>query len=153
MKHAQLIRDLDIPTRTNASINTLMLIEDNTVDQMICKRVIERSGCVRQLLQFHYATDALEYLASKDRPEVDAILLDINMPRMDGFEFLEAATKAYGAKFARVVVIMLTTSLAPWDAARAAKYEVVKDFLNKPLTQAHLGQISDMLQRPCGKHV
>ncbi len=56
------------------------------------------------------------------------------MPRMNGFEFLEAAAERFGPQFAKVVVIMLTTSLNPGDRQRAEAFEVVREFLNKPLT-------------------
>ena len=127
-------------------IDTVMLIDDERIDRMMYRRVIDRSGLVGQLVTFSYADEALEYLRSRDRPRIDVIFLDINMPRMTGFEFLEAATREFGAAFADLVVVMLTTSLDPRDVARARTIASVRDFVNKPLTQQHLVRAAELLR-------
>ena len=121
-----------------------MLIDDNKVDQMMYQRVIDRSGLVGKTIPFFLAVDALEFLSRKETQMPDLILLDINMPRMDGFEFLEAVSAKFGTDFAPVV-IMLTTSLDPNDEARAAQFDVVKSYLSKPLTEAHLQDLIDLV--------
>jgi len=78
-------------TEKNEKIGTLMMIDDNQIDQMLYKRIIERSGLVEKLQSFSMADEALEYLKSEPENWPDVVLLDINMPKMDGFEFLEAA--------------------------------------------------------------
>lgn len=130
---------------TPKKIRTVMLIDDEKSDQFLYKRIIERSGLVENLISYQYAEDALEYLQKNDHQKVDVIFLDINMPRMDGFEFLEAATEKFGDNFAKVIVIMLTTSLDPTDVKRANTYPAVKDFLNKPLTVEHLEKASTLV--------
>ena len=125
-------------------IGTIMVVDDNQIDQMMYKRIIDRSGLVGHTLSFPLAEDALEYLKSDALPQPDLILLDINMPRMDGFEFLEAATAQLGPNFCTVVV-MLTTSLDPRDEQRAKQIAAVKRFLNKPLTEALLEDIATLV--------
>lgn len=127
-------------------INQLMLIDDNEDDQMVYRRIIKRSGLVENFHQFFLAEEALTFLRDQACPAIDAILLDINMPGMDGFQFLEAATNEFGDSFARVAVVMLTTSLLEDDKQRASQYAIVKDYLNKPLEQAHLEKIDRMLR-------
>lgn len=119
-------------------ISNAMLIDDGEADQVLYKMVLENSGEVANVISYTYADEALEFLKQQDRPEIDVIFLDINMPRMDGFEFLEAATEEIGKDFADAVVIMLTTSLDPKDHERAKSYAVVKQFINKPLTVDHV---------------
>lgn len=140
-----------IPDDENPAIRNLMVVDDNKVDQMIYRRIIKRSGLVGQVLQFLSAEEALIHLRRVDRASVDAILLDINMPRMDGFEFLAAATDELGDSFTRMLVVMLTTSLDPGDEARASQFSVVKEYLNKPLVQNHLLQIAEYLARNATK--
>ncbi len=135
------MKDIDIPP-----INTLMLIDDSDVDQMIYRRIAQKSGLVRDLVQFLDARQALAHLNDPTTESPDLILLDINMPGMDGFEFLEAATDELGADLCPVVV-MLTTSLNPKDEVRAKSFEVVREFLNKPLTVDQLKALSQMLAR------
>ena len=127
-------------------IQTLMLIDDSEIDQMIYLRIAKKSGLVGDMVQFLDATEALRYLEQGDQSKPDLILLDINMPGMDGFEFLREATKLLGASLCPIVV-MLTTSLNPEDEVRARAFDVVKDFLNKPLTAEQLASLSQLVRR------
>lgn len=126
-------------------IKLAILIDDEKIDQRHYKRVLEKSGLVEEVLTFTYADHAFEYLKSDPEINVDVIFLDINMPRMNGFEFLEAATAEFGDTFAKIVVAMLTTSLNPDDRVRAESFTVVKDFINKPLTVEDLVHITTLL--------
>lgn len=130
------------PSKTR--IKRLMMIDDNEIDQMMYRRVIKRSGMVDEVVGFLWASEALEYLMDPASPPVDLILLDVNMPRMDGFEFLQAASDAVGPDFAPVVV-MLTTSLNPQDYDRAMKYDAVREFLHKPLCLEHITHLATLL--------
>lgn len=131
----------------NGPIDTLMLIDDSSFDQMIYRRISDKSGLVRNLIQFLDATEALAHLADPANTWPDLILLDINMPQMDGFEFLEAATEKFGVDLCPIVV-MLTTSLNPKDEQRAKSYDVVRDFLNKPLTHDQLHALCSLVRDP-----
>lgn len=125
-------------------IPTLMLIDDSEIDQMIYRRIVKKSGIVGDLLQFTEADKALAHLKDDTEVKPDLILLDINMPGMDGFEFLETATKEIGA-ISCPVVVMLTTSLNPRDEERARSFELVRDFLHKPLSVDHLKTLGRMM--------
>ncbi len=127
----------------------LMLIDDNEDDQMFYRRIINRSGLVETFCPFFMAEDALTFLRQEGPPPIDAILLDINMPGMDGFQFLDAATQEFGDNFAKIAVIMLTTSILEKDKRRASQYAIIKDYINKPLEQEHLEKIDRMLSGEC----
>lgn len=115
-------------------ITTLMLIDDSSFDQMIYRRIIQKAGVVQTLLQYLDANEALAYLDDPETPDPDLILLDINMPKMDGFEFLDCATERLGPALCPVL-IMLTTALNHRDKARAKSFDAVCDFLKKPLSK------------------
>lgn len=126
-------------------IHNLMIVDDNDIDQMLYRRLVDKSGVVENVHSFTMAQDALDFLKTPERPEIDAILLDINMPRMNGFEFLDEATRQFGRDFARIAVIMLTTSLSEQDRERANRYEVVREYIHKPLELRHLQQMDAQL--------
>lgn len=115
-------------------LDTILLIDDDETDHFFFKRLVQKSELIENVVCFHYADEALQYLQSQDRPKIDVIFLDINMPRMNGFDFLEAATNELPSSFNDSVnVVMLTSSIAPQDKARAAEFDVIKAYVNKPL--------------------
>ncbi len=131
----------------NASpkIGRLMMIDDDAVDHKLCQRLIARSGLVDEFVGFLSAEEALAHLGDAANPAVDVILLDVNMPRMNGFEFLDTAIQQLGEGFAQVVVVMLTTSLDPKDEERARSFSIVREFCHKPLLLKHLEKIHAMM--------
>lgn len=125
-------------------IGTLMIVDDNAFDQSLYARITKRSGLVESLIQFTNPKEATDYLLQDGRHMPDLVLLDINMPGMDGFEFLELMSQRFGDKMCPVIV-MLTTSLNPADEQRAARYGMVRDVLNKPLTQDTLEHLATLV--------
>lgn len=136
---------------SNGLIPRLAIIDDAEFDQMLYARLIERSGLVEELLSFFSAEEALRYFETPGSLPVDAILLDINMPGMSGFDFLEYVTANRLEEYTDVVIVMLTTSLNPADVARAEQFDLVKDYIDKPLQPPHLGRIHALLSKANSK--
>jgi CheY-like chemotaxis protein len=78
---------------------------------------------------------------NKECPTPEIIFLDINMPAMDGWEFLQKYEALPEAHKSSIIVVMLTTSFNPEDELKARKIPAVKEFRNKPLTPALLQDI------------
>lgn len=118
-------------------LNCILLIDDDEPTNFLNEMVINHSGLAEKVVPTQGGREALEYLKSTENgkhPQPDLILLDINMPAMNGWEFLEEYKKLSPEQQGKIVVIMLTTSLNPDDMDKANRIEEVKDFLNKPLT-------------------
>ncbi len=128
-------------------IARLAIIDDAEFDQLLYQRIIDRSGLVGETLCFYSAEEALNYFEKPNAAPVDVILLDVNMPGMSGFDFLDHATNKSERDYTAIVVVMLTTSLNPNDVARANSFSLVKKYINKPLEEAHLVAICDLLER------
>jgi CheY-like chemotaxis protein len=111
-----------------------MLIDDSEFDLLYGRLMIERSGIAQELLTFETAAEALRYLQRLEGHDVDIILLDINMPGMNGFEFLKAYQQLTEDEKASAVVVMLTSSPDPQDRLEAFRYDCVKGYVTKPLT-------------------
>lgn len=127
------------------NINVAMIIDDNEIDQVLYKRIIKRSNRIDNVICYSDAGEALEFLKRSDSEKIDVIFLDINMPRMNGFEFLATATAELGCAFAGAVVVMLTTSLAKEDQEHASQFNIVKAYLNKPLRIDDINYIADTI--------
>lgn len=130
----------------------VMLIDDSEADRLYTRIVLERSGAADTVVAFESAREALAVLES-GTPPVDLILLDINMPGMDGFEFLDAyarapvGTAAPGSPTGRpVAVVMLTSSPDPQDRQRALEHVCVKGYVTKPLDLDAARHLVEMLR-------
>ena len=129
-----------------ASDISVVLIDDSEMDNFVHKEVIRRSGLATVTRVFELAEPALEWLRDAPR-NVDIILLDINMPGMNGFEFLEAYDHLERRFKARRLFAMLTSSPRPDDQKTAAGFGA--SFETKPLTRDSLEQmIADLPAKP-----
>jgi len=121
-----------------------MLVDDNSHDNFFHERVIKKSNAADVIVAKQTGIEALEYLKENENDEKlhpDLIFLDINMPGMNGWEFLEEYNKLDEKAKSKVVVIMLTTSDNPDDKTKSKMLNIASDFRTKPLTEEMLEEI------------
>jgi CheY-like chemotaxis protein len=114
-------------------LKQLLIVDDSDPDLLYTKIVLEAAAVAERVLPFETALEALEYLCRPDGHDADVILLDINMPEMNGFEFLDRYERLHAEHQAHAVVVMLTSSPDPNDRARAMAYSSVKGYVVKPI--------------------
>jgi len=123
----------------------ILLIDDDPVINMINDKIITRTLPSARVTAYTHAGLALDWLrhwAESDPTQLpDLIFLDINMPEVDGWEFLDGFIALPQAVQQKTLVIMLTSSIDISDIARSRTYKPVRDFLSKPLSSDNLNML------------
>ena len=127
-------------------INCILLIDDDEPTNFLSQMIIEKADCAAEIQIAYSGERAIEYLTSQRTsisgqntyPRPDLIFLDINMPAMNGWEFLQKYNNLEKEHKGNIVIIMLTTSLNPDDRLRSKDFPDVSGFENKPLTREKL---------------
>jgi CheY-like chemotaxis protein len=126
--------------------NSVMLIDDNEIDNLINQKMIESASLSKHIFSHTGAKSAIEFLRNVEKVNdstmlPDMIFLDIDMPLMDGFQFLEEFERLGDRTKKHCKIVMLTSSINPQDVSRAKKYTYVQQYLNKPLTAENLEKL------------
>jgi len=134
-------------------LKTVLLIDDSDYDNLFHERVIRKSELVENVIIKTSGKEALDYLIenqkqSKENPDI--IFLDINMPGMNGWEFLEQYQKLEESGKSKVVLIMLTSSDNPNDIAKSKEYPEITDYKIKPLSSPVLEEVIERYFREEG---
>ncbi len=121
----------------NTLVNCVLLIDDDKATNFFNQRVVTKHESFCQVNTVQSGLAALEYLdkvKNNKATKPDLIFLDINMPAMNGWEFLIEFSKLDQAITEGIKVILLSTSSNPDDVRASAKNHSVDDFINKPLS-------------------
>jgi CheY-like chemotaxis protein len=122
------------------SYKTCLLIDDNYIDNFVTSRLLESTKFADSVVVRQSPSEAIESLRTGDISP-DVIFLDLRMPNMDGFEFLQEYDKLDIVKEG-VKVFMLSSSLDPTDLRRSHANKYITQFIHKPLTKKVLEEIS-----------
>ena len=117
----------------------IMLVDDEPINNFISTKIIERFNPKCEVVAFTSVKEALNHLRTGDFP--DLILLDINMPELNGWDFLNHYSKFPESDQERCPVAMLTSSVNKQDIDRSRTYRAVTNFISKPLTVEALEQV------------
>ena len=121
----------------------LLLVDDDPTTNFFNRHLIGKMGIFDQIHEAGNGQIALEVIKElHDKGEApDMILLDINMPIMNGFEFLDNYVELDDKIKSSIVVCMLTTSLAEEDLKRSKEYAILDDYIDKPLYEAKMREL------------
>lgn len=111
----------------------VVVIDDDAVVLFLHKVLIKRSKLPSNVRDFADAKEALEYIHNRNMNVPLVIFLDINMPRCNGWDFLDELDRLPDPE--QIFVIMVTSSINETDRKRAARYQRVIDYREKPLSK------------------
>jgi len=135
-------------------IDTVLLIDDDEINNMICTKIISKNDFATNVVACSSARQGLKYLqdALTDgaKPLPTVIFLDINMPVMNGWDFLDQYKQMPGLADKGIVLIMLSSSSSANDLSRAHSYPQVSDYITKPLTAVHLQHVRERFFKDTG---
>lgn len=121
-------------------LNKIMLIDDDMDINFYTQILLKKLNVCEEVIVYQNARDALKYLKN-NKGCVDFIFVDINMPIMNGWEFLEECKKITTPENKLPKIIMVTSSININDKKEAEQYNFIEHFVNKPLTKDKLSKI------------
>lgn len=135
-------------------LDLILCVDDDPITLMLCKMVITRSAFANQIVTAQNGEEALQYFDDLRMNNLDAtiseypklIFLDLNMPVMGGWEFLDHFShEEYRVPFVDCKVIVLSSTIDPDDIMKARTYPMVLDFLSKPISKEMLEGLKTIL--------
>jgi CheY-like chemotaxis protein len=130
-----------------------MLIDDNEIDNFINTKMIEGCNFASQIYTNSDGKSAMEFLKNLEKMGVTGIemlpqiiFLDLNMPGIDGFKFIENFEKGLHSDFRKKIkIVILSSSMNPSDAEKARKTGAVSQYISKPLNEEALKKLEAAL--------
>ncbi len=123
------------------TIKNLTIIDDDDIFVYLTTRLIEQTKMVDEINVFDNGLEAIEFLkANKHSPELlpELVFLDLSMPIMDGWQFLNEYTSLSPHLDKKVTIYVLSSSISPDEVARAKTISEVSDYLIKPISKDRL---------------
>lgn len=124
------------------------VIDDDKLSIKLMSMLISKNNFCDEIISFYNPQNALDELknnAADSSKLPDVILLDLNMPVLDGWQFLDEFTQVDFAK--KIVIFIVSSSIDPSDLEMAKNYPIIKDYIVKPLTSEKLKHASLLIEQ------
>ena len=127
----------------------ICIIDDDDVYQYTITKAIKKNSIVKKILVFSDGKEGIDFLIDnianvEDIPDI--IFLDINMPIMDGWQFLEQYVKLKPRVGKKVTIYMISSSVDPIDVKRAKAMSEISDYLIKPIKSEQVSEIIEKIK-------
>lgn len=124
-------------------LDTILCVDDDPIALMLSKMVINKSMFSNEIITAKNGKEALNYFkifkqTSSNKKQPQLIFLDLNMPIMGGWEFLDSFSTDEYADYNTTKVIILSSTIDPEDLEKSKTYPMVLDFLPKPISKEML---------------
>lgn len=122
----------------------ILLVDDDTTYLFITKKILEQQQNVEQINTFMNGLEALTYLKEHSKEEKilpNILFLDLFMPIMDGWEFLDEFTEVKSNHLNKITIYICTSSISPHDVERAKNISSVSGYIIKPISKIKLVDI------------
>jgi CheY-like chemotaxis protein len=130
----------------------ILCVDDDPITLMLCKKVISKLSFAQEIITAQNGEEALAYFNTLKYNKTNSlskspqlIFLDLNMPVMGGWEFLDLFNSDEFSEFKSTKVIILSSTIDPQDLEKAKTYPVVIDFLSKPISHSMLEYLTNKL--------
>lgn len=133
-------------------LDKILCIDDDPITLMLCKKVLTKAEFSKEIDFFKNGEEAIQYFDDLKSDKIkelpvnppSLIFLDLNMPIMNGWEFLDLfSNKDYSMDFPKTKVIVLSSTIDPKDLNKSKSYPMVIEFLSKPITKEMLETIKN----------
>ncbi|WP_026708721.1 response regulator [Flavobacterium frigidarium] len=130
-------------------LNTILFVDDDPITLMLCKKVISKAAFSDQIITAQNGEEAINLfhnlLDDSEKTVPELIFLDLNMPIMGGWDFLEEFSKPTFKQFHNIKVIVLSSTIDPEDLEKIKEFPMVMDFLPKPISLSMLNKVAEAL--------
>ena len=132
-------------------LDQILCVDDDPITLMLCKKVIIKASFSNEIITSQNGEEALHYFNTlkhtehqlKKHPQL--IFLDLNMPVMGGWEFLDHFNSEAFSEFKDIKIIVLSSTIDPEDLEKSKTYPMVIDFLSKPITLTMLEYLKNKI--------
>lgn len=127
------------------NLETICIIDDDPIYIFGMKKLISVNKICNNILVFNNGHEAIQYFNSIDTQLPDVIFLDINMPIMDGWDFLDEFSNIKDNFKKNIIIHMVSSSIDPNDIEKAKGYQEITEYLIKPVKSQDLKRIFQLV--------